>query len=195
LRKNVIEIKSSATLCAVVPLLARFRRYYINARGTGTEVSMKNFVSALAAAALIAMPMAAVAQGHGGGHGGGGGGFHGASAGRGGGFHGGYGGYRGGYGYGYRGGFYPFYGAAFGLGFFAADPWFYGFPGDYWYWDGPYSCEWSCGDYYDAPPPPAPGATAPPAACGDWVWRTNPGHYEWVPQACAAPGAPPPPGS
>jgi len=165
---------------------------------------MKNIVSALAAGALLATPLAASAQhgGHGG-FGGGHGGFSHASAGRfGGGYHS-YGrgfGYRGGYGW--RGG-YGYYPWGFGLGFaLAADPWFYGFPGYGWYYDTPYGCGlWGCGyDYiYDAPPPPRgsapppPGesnAAAPPAACGSWVWRTSPnGHYDWVPSACA-PAAP-----
>jgi hypothetical protein len=146
---------------------------------------MKRLVSAVAAAALLAMPIAAPAQGHGGGHGGG----------HAGGFHGGGRGFRGG-GFGFRGGrgFFPF-GLGFGLGLgfaLADDPWFYGFPG-YGYWDGPCGA-WGCGYYYDSPPPaPGPaGGPLPPAACGNWVWHADQGRYAWVPQACAAPGGPPP---
>jgi len=165
---------------------------------------MKNIVSALAAGALLATPLAASAQhgGHGG-FGGGHGGFGHASVGRAGGYHGYYGrgyGYRGGYGWRGGYGYYPYWGFGLGLGFaLAADPWFYGFPGYGWYYDAPYGCGgWGCGYDYEGPPPPPgsapppPGATraAPPAACGSWVWRTSPnGHYDWVPSACA-PAAP-----
>jgi hypothetical protein len=184
---------------------------------------MKLIVSTLAAAALVASPLSAIAQGHGGGHGGMGGGRGGfghsgighAGVGRGGFSRGGFGhagfgggGFRGGgfrgHGFGGRG-FYPFFG--FGLGFaLAADPWFYGPYG----WDyGPYAYGYypyaydAGGDYddddYDGPPPPSGAAPARPAACGQWVWHADQSRYQWVPGPCAAPApvaqsAPPPPG-
>jgi hypothetical protein len=155
------------------------------------------FIGALAAATLLVTPLAANAQSHGG-HGGGGG--HGGYGGRGAASygHGGYG--RGGYGgYGFRGGgFYPYFG--FGLGFaLAADPWFWGYPGYYGWYDGPY---WD--DYYGPtplpPPPPGANVAPPPAACGSWVWHADQGRYQWVATPCGLPAPPPgqaapPPGS
>jgi hypothetical protein len=158
---------------------------------------MKRLVSALASVALLVSPITAVAQGHGGGfHGGaahGAGGFHGGA------FHGGFrgGGFRGGGFRGFRGpGFFPFFG--FGLGFaLAAAPWYYGFPDYWWDYGPPYPYAYGPYGYYGPPPPdgppvgPPPGAaTAPPAACGSWVWRADHSRYQWVPAPCA-PAAPP----
>jgi hypothetical protein len=174
--------------CANVPLHVRSQGYYITHRGTETEVSMKRLVSALAAAALVATPIAASAQSHGGHFGGGGsrssfggGGFHSSFGG---------GGFRGG---GFRGGFGPFFGG-FGLGLGFASPWYYGW-GPYWddYY-GPWGYGpgyYGYGGDYGPPPPPAPGATPPPQACGSWNWRADQQRYVWIAAPCAAQPAPP----
>ena len=165
---------------------------------------MKTLIAALAGAALIITPMAAQAQ-HSGGHGGGfhGGGFHG------GGFHGGgfHGGFRGG---GFRGGFHRgffgdpfFFGAGLGLGYYYADPWFWGYPGYGYYGYPAYDDDDSYGGasygggssgYYrgsmpsdDGPGAPGPNdrAAAPPSAngpaqaCGSWRWDSSAQKYQW----------------
>jgi len=136
---------------------------------------MKRLVSALAASALLVTPIAASAQGHGG-HGFSGGGVHGFSGGH---------SFRGG---GFRGGYYPFFGG-FGLGLAFASPWYYGW-GPYWgYPYGPWGYDYYGYDY-GPPPPPAPGATPPPQACGAWNWRADLNRYVWVPTPCAAPAPP-----
>jgi hypothetical protein len=157
---------------------------------------MKRLVSALASVALLLSPLPAMAQSHGGGfHGGG---FHGGGGFRGG-FHGG--GFHGGF-HGFHGrGFFPFFGG-FGLGFaLAAAPWYYGFPGYWWDWGPPYAYYYGpygpWDGYYGPPPPDGPpvgpppaASSAPPAACGSWVWRADQSKYQWVPAPCA-PAAPP----
>jgi len=166
---------------------------------------MKKLIAALASAALITAPMAALAQGHGGGHGGGGhgfGGFHGGGF-HGGGFHGG--GFRGGFG----GPF--FWGAGFGLGLgLAYDPWFWGYPpyGYYGYYGYPAYYEYDYNDdapagsssYYrgsmpsddGAPPqganariaPPSQQSQAPAQACGSWRWDQTAQKYQWATDGC-----------
>ena len=153
---------------------------------------MKTLIAALAATALVAAPLGAQAQAHGGGRGGGGfshasaaGGYHGGGAYRGGGGYRG-GGYRGGGygGYGWRGGYgggYAPYWGGFGLGlaFGAAaySPWAYGYYPSYYgyypaYYDQPpYASSYD--EYYDdnydgdeGPPPAgdAPSVRAPVAS-------------------------------
>ena len=143
----------------------------------------KKTLAILAGAALLtaplAIPTAALAQGHGGGghssggfHGGGGGGFRGGAGFHGGGgFRGGYGGFRGGYG-GYRGyGGYGALGLGLGLGLGAAYAYapYYGYGYDYGYPDVAYADP----AYSYAPPP-----------CGQWVWNPAAGRYDWVATAC-----------
>lgn len=183
---------------------------------------MKKILVALASATLMAAPLAALpttaaAQHHGGGGGGGGwhggggggGGWHGGG-GWGGGYHGGgWGGYRGGWGrgYGYWGGGYPYFWGGLGLGYWAADPWYYDYPAYYGYapyygysyeTSGPADAD---GDYEEGPPPagsyngappvnaprgpaaaaPSQSYQAPPSqACGQWVWDAGANKYNWV---------------
>lgn len=142
---------------------------------------MKRLIGTLAAAALLVLPLNAMAQSHGGTHGSfaghsyAGGSWHGGGGWRGGGFRHGYG--------------YPFFGGlalGFGLGY----PWYYwGDP--YWYW-GPYPYWYDGYDYYYGPPP---ATTSPPTACGAWVWHGDQNRYQWVPAPCAAPAPSPPPAS
>lgn len=136
---------------------------------------LKPVLAALAGVSLLALPMAAAAQHHGGGSAHGGGGFHG------GGFHGG--GYRGGGGGwhgGYYGGGYPFVGGV-GLGLAlgaVAAPWSYydGYYPGYAYGPG-YGPGYASDYAYDAPPQQA---AAPPAACGNWSWNPTQNRYDWI---------------
>jgi len=143
---------------------------------------MRRLAIALAAAAVVASPGAALAQGHSHGMGAPMGGFaHPAGGLAGHGFHGGFH-------HGFRG--CCFGPGPFAFGFFlglAASPWWYYGDPYWWGYDGPYG--------YDYPPPPPgappPGATAGPQVCGSWVWKDA--RYNWVPAPCPAPEAPPPP--
>jgi hypothetical protein len=157
-------------------------------------MKMKVIVAALASAALIAAPLTATAQSHGGSHSSAG---H-VSGGRGGGV-GGYHGYRGGY-RGYRGGYYGypfFWGAGLGLalGEFYAAPWYYGYP-YYYYGYPPYDDDGygpPASGYYQGSLPSddvAPGAGAKPGsapaakACGAWRWDQTAQKYQWVTDGC-----------
>jgi hypothetical protein len=83
----------------------------------------------------------------------------------------------------------------------AAYPWYYwgdsygyGYPyygSPYGYYGYPYGGD-GYGDPYDGYGPngypPANGyGYAAPQACGQWVWRADQNHYQWVAQPCAAP--------
>jgi hypothetical protein len=166
--------------------------------GVEKEALMKRFASVLAGVALLAMPMAAAAAGHGGGGGHGGGfGGHAGFGGHGGiGGRGGLGGHGGGFG-GHGGrGRYGGYGDA-GLGFLGGlglgyaldgDPWYYGFPDGDADWNAPYPCD-PAGCDYDGPGPGVDNAPAP-AACGEWVWRADQSRYAWISQTCDTSSSP-----
>lgn len=186
-----------------VPTRARNLPEEVPPRGAEVEskrvATMKKLFGTIAAAALLALPINAMAQ-HGGGMGGRGGGM-GGHGGMGGWHGGGWGGhFHGGHFHSQCCGFFPFFGG-FGLGFAAAYPWYYwGYPGYYWgppssyYYGGPYDGDGdgypdgNYGGHSGAPP-----ASSAPQACGKWVWRTDQNHYQWIPEACATtPAAPPP---
>jgi hypothetical protein len=141
----------------------------------------KTIALALAGAALMVAPLAAIP---------------GAAQARPYGFHGGF---RGGF-YGGYGGFYGYgpaalaFGLGYGLGYGA--PWYYG-PAyyDYYGFYGPGAVVYSPPVYGYAPPPTAATAAPQQSACGQWSWDQTHSKYDWIPGPCASSAPPPPPGA